>query len=134
MDRSSSTTDTDQPVALQRRGTQLEQQRAESLDGLGDLALDLPQDLRRHRLGESLQHLQTHVDGAHDLDRVIVDVGRDLAALHLLCVLQALRELAALLQRAPQDVEAPPEFVLGLLPLGDVEHDPAPEQDRAVLR
>ena len=123
-----------QPVTLQRRRTQLEQQRAESLDRLGDLALDLPEGLRRHRLGEPLQHLQAHVDGAHHLDRVVVDVGRDLPALHLLRVLQPLRELAALLQRAPQDVEAPPELVLGFLPLGDVEHDAAPEQDRAVLR
>ena len=104
-----------QPVTLQRRRTQLEQQRAESFDRRRTSRSISPRVVRRHRARGISQHLQAHVDGAHHLDRVVVDVGRDLPTLLLLRVLQPLRELAPLLERAPQDVEAPPELVLGLL-------------------
>ena len=122
-----------EPLTLQRRRTELEQERAKAVDRAGDIALDLVQRTRGLGGGQIPEHLESHVDRAHHLDRVVVDVGGDLPAFDLLGMLQPLRELPSLLQRVTQDVEAPPELLLGFLAIGDVEHDAAPEQDRSVL-
>ena len=116
----------DQPLAVQRTRPQLEEQRAEALDRASHDLVELHQLARRHHLARSGERLEAHVDGAHHLDRIVVDVGGDPPPLLLLGVLQSLRELPALLDRPPQHVQAPSELVLGVLLRADVEHDALP--------
>ena len=79
------------------------------------------------------ERLRTDVGGAHHLDRVVVDVGRDPPPLLLLRVLEPKEKLPTVLHRPPQDVEAPAEAALDVLGPGDVGHDAAPEQ-RVLVR
>ena len=55
------------------------------------------------------------------------------AALGLLRLLDPLGQLAPLLERAAQHLEAPAQTLLGLHPLGDVEHEPLPEPAAVLL-
>ena len=88
--------------------------------------------LRRDRARELGERLQAHVDGAHHLDRIVMDVRRDPLTLRLLGVLQAAGKLASLLQGPAEHVEAPSKLLLGLLAFRDIQHHPAPIQERAV--
>ena len=53
-------------------------------------------------------------------------------ALRRLGVLQAAGQFASLLQGPAEHVEAPSKLLLGLLAFRDVQHHPAPIQERAV--
>src|SRR6266516_933057 len=119
-------------LPVERGGTELEEHRAEPLDRRMDLRFDPGDRIGGDRVGELGEHLQTHVDGAHHLDRIVMDVRRDPLALRLLSVLQAPCQLATLLKRPAEHIEAPPELLLGLLAIGDVQHHTAPIQERAV--
>src|SRR5436190_66493 len=61
-----------------------------------------------------------------------MDVRRDPLALGLLGVLQATGKLASLLEGSAEHVEAPSKLLLGLLAFRDVQHHPAPIQERAI--
>ena len=117
-----------QPVTVERRRTEFEQQRPEPFDRLPHRLLQGGDEGGVHRFVALHHHAHAQVDGAHHLDRVVVDVGGDPATLLLLGALQAQREFAPLLDRAPQHLEAPPELLLGLLLGGDVMHESAPER------
>jgi hypothetical protein len=107
---------------------------AQPLDGRADHVVQVLGFLPKLRVLDAAgERLCTDVGGAHHLDRVVVDVGRDPPPLLLLRVLEPQEQLPAVLHRPPQDVEAPPEAVLDALGPGDVGHDAAPEQ-RVLVR
>ncbi|GBC86264.1 hypothetical protein HRbin12_00250 [bacterium HR12] len=117
----------DEPLAIQGRRTQLEQQVAQPLDGVGQRLVQRlglrPQlgirDALRERLGPQVR-------GGDHLDRVVVDVGGDPTTLLLLGLLEPRGEPPPILHRPAQDLQAPLELLLGALPVGDVEHDAPP--------
>jgi len=95
--------------------------------GVGDgLECDL---LDGHHLRETREHLQPHVDRAHHLDRIVVDVGGDPPPLLLRAVGRALEEpLASRMPSAQVTGQAPGEG-----PLDDGKHREASERKRQDL-
>ena len=122
-----------QPLAVQRAGPQLEEQRPEALDRASHGLVELHQLARLHHLARPGEGLEPEVDRAHHLDRIVVDVGGDPPPLFFLGVLQSLRELPPLLDRPPEHIQAPSELVFGVLLGADVEHDALPVRGLALV-
>src|SRR5262245_37660117 len=123
-----------EPLAVERRRTQLEQQVTEPLDRRGDHLAKLP-GLRRQLciLDPFREGLRPQVRRAHHLDRVVVDVGGDASPLLFLRLLEPQQEPTTLLHRPAERVHAATHPLLGPLGLRDVDHEAAPEHRVAVV-